>query len=84
MGVLVEAGDGYRTEQHVNVSKCQRINSQEIREVTAATPYAENLLFAGQLKSSSISTPSRRIERRVVSIEGRNPPTHRNNIQLCM
>jgi hypothetical protein len=43
MGVLVEAEDGYRTEQHVNVSKCQRINSQELREDTAATPYAEHL-----------------------------------------
>ena len=43
MGVLVEAGDGYRTEQHVNVSKGQRINSQEPREGTAVLPYAEHL-----------------------------------------
>ncbi len=43
MGVLVEAGDGYRTEQHVNVSKCQRINSREPRAGTAALPYAEHL-----------------------------------------
>jgi len=39
MGVLVEAGDGYRTEQHVSVLKCQRINIQEPREGTAALPY---------------------------------------------
>ncbi len=43
MGVLVEAGDGYQTEQHVNVSKCQHINSREPREGTAALPYAEHL-----------------------------------------
>ncbi len=43
MGVLVEAEDGYRTEQYVNVSKCQRINSQEIRGDTAVRPYAEHL-----------------------------------------
>jgi hypothetical protein len=43
MGVLVEAGDGYRTEQHVNVSKGQRINSQEPRADTAVRPYAEQL-----------------------------------------
>ena len=48
MGVLVEAGDGYRTEQHVSVSKGQRINSQEPRDGTAAIPYAEILSSARQ------------------------------------
>ena len=43
MGVLVEAGDGCRTEQHVSVSKGQRINSQEQRDGTAVRPYMEHL-----------------------------------------
>jgi len=48
MSVLVEARDGYRTEQHVSVSKGQCINSQEQREGTAALPYAEILRSARQ------------------------------------
>ena len=40
MGLLVEAGDGYRAQPNVTV-----LNNRNAREGTAALPYAEISLF---------------------------------------